>query len=268
MKTAPGPPNIVVLPSGDGLQVTWGPVTTHNVNRYAVIIWDRDTEGSFIDMKAEAGTSISIGGLNQGHRYSVWVATWVNLNGGVAGGLPASGRDVRIGGGAPAVPGNLRITDSSPVAVELRWDAVAGAVGYGVYVHSVQDGTPNGEPAYTDATTHGFGFLFPGSWTYRFCVTAFNGNLETSRTAACVVPPVQQKRDVMEGGDMVVTNSSTVYNETTMVEDNDLAALMNFLMVQAYEDASTPISGDAVDDDVVDDDVEDDDAVDDDVVDE
>ncbi|RYO75172.1 hypothetical protein DL764_010566 [Monosporascus ibericus] len=249
VQTAPGPPNIVVVPSGDGLQVSWGAVHGYDVNRYGVIIWDKDEEGAFIDTRGVSGTSLFIGGLMQGHRYSTWVATWVNLNGGIAGGLPAAGRDVIGGGGAPAPPGNLRITNMDATTVELRWDASAGASGYGVYVYVVRDGSPHGEAEHTPGTTYGIGFLFPGTWNYRYCVSAFNGNLESSRAAVCVVPPVYpgyEKRDVVEGDGTLATNTSTVYNATTMMEDKDLPTLFNLLMVQASKDASTPISNDVV----------------------
>ncbi|WP_328440132.1 hypothetical protein OHA71_29320 [Streptomyces sp. NBC_00444] len=39
-----------------------------------------------------------------------------------------------------------------------------------------------------DGTSHGVGFLFPGTWNYEFCVTAFNGSAESSRSE-CVVAP-------------------------------------------------------------------------------
>ena len=115
VKTAPGPSNVVAVPSGDGIQVTWDAVTGYDVNRYGVLVWDRDTEGSFIENRGALGTSLQIGGLVQGHTYSVWVDTWVNLNGGVAGGVPASAGDVVVGG-ASAARRKLRIRDEDNAA--------------------------------------------------------------------------------------------------------------------------------------------------------
>lgn len=262
VKTAAGPPNIVVVPSGeDGLQITWGAVTGHDVNRYSVIIWDRDTEGAFVEVRGVLDTSLLIEGLVQNHRYSVWVDTWVNLDGHVAGGLPVAGRDVLVGGGAPSPPGNLKITNVDATTVEINWGASAGASGYGVYVYPLQNSATNAaaepEPAYTSDTTHSIALLFPGTWNYKFCVSAFNGNFESSATDVCVVPPVypgfeNEKRDWVENEDdgndgTVVTHTSVVYDEITMVEDEDLAMVFSLLAVQTSEEDVTPISDNVAD---------------------
>ncbi|GIJ91768.1 hypothetical protein Asppvi_010741 [Aspergillus pseudoviridinutans] len=254
LQTSPGPPNIVAVPSGaDGIQLSWGPVTGYSVNRYGVIVWDRDTEGAFIEIHAASGTSLFVGGLKPGHRYATWVATYVNLKSSVtgqpyaAGGLPAAGLEVIVGAGAPAPPTNLAVTNVDPTTVQLRWTASAGASGYAVYVRSVRDNKFN-PGAKTTATTYGVAFLFPGTWNYEFCVSAFNGNLETAHTA-CVIPPVYpgySKRDEVQvsGNSSVVTNTSPVYNSTynstTMIEDKRLPMLLN-LLAQSGGNSSIPL---------------------------
>ncbi|KAM7214644.1 hypothetical protein V8F06_009965 [Rhypophila decipiens] len=214
-----------------------------NVNRYGVIIWDRDEPGAFIESRpsTSTATSMDIYGLRAGHKYSVWVATYVNLNGRICGGLPASGREVIIGRGAPTPPGNLNVVNIDPTTVRLTWSTSASASGYGVYVYT-SAWAPHGEGTYVAGTTHSIGFLFPGTWNYRYCVTAFNGNLESSRTAVCVVPPVYpgfRKRDVAVGNGTRVANASAVYYDSrAMMADSNLQMLAKQLMIQeASEDA-------------------------------
>lgn len=252
VKTAPEPPNIVIVPSGeDALHITWGGITGNDVNRYSVIIWDGDTEGAFVEVRGISDTSLLIDGLVRNHRYSIWVDTWVNHEGHVAGDLPVAGRDVLVGGGAPAPPENLNITNVDATTVEMNWDASVGASGYGVYVYPLLNSVANAavkpEPEYTFDTTHSIALLFPGTWNYMFCVSAFNGN-----TDVCVVPPVypgfeNEKRDWVEdeGDDdygTVVTHTSVVYDGITMVEDKDLTTVFSLLEVQASEIDVTPIS--------------------------
>lgn len=83
----------------------WDAVTDYNVDRYGVMLYDRDKEGELMDVKAAKGTSLEITGLNSGHRYGVWVASYVGMvgslsrNGIQAGGLPSVAREVIIGRG-------------------------------------------------------------------------------------------------------------------------------------------------------------------------
>ncbi|KAL2128216.1 hypothetical protein VTI74DRAFT_9507 [Chaetomium olivicolor] len=69
-RTSPGPTDIVVIPEGNGIRVSWYPVTGYDVNRYGVIVWDMDTEGAFIEVYAAAASAAShfVGGLKPGHR--------------------------------------------------------------------------------------------------------------------------------------------------------------------------------------------------------
>lgn len=252
VQTSPGPPNIISNPvGGDGIHISWSAVSGYSVNRYGVIIWDKDTPGAFIESRPTTGTSMTITGLKNGHRYGTWVATYVNLEGKPAGGLPASGRDVFVGRGAPAVPGNVRIVNLDPTSVRINWDAVGSASGYAVYIYTIATGAPYGDGALVTGTEHGIGFLFPGTWNYRYCVTAYNGNLETSRTAACVVPPKYpgfKARDVegaVGSGNRNGTHfpngttgagagqaSPPPYDAKSMVEDKSLQMLLKQMMIQ------------------------------------
>ncbi|KAI0392217.1 SGNH hydrolase [Xylariaceae sp. FL0594] len=250
-KTAPGPDNIVVMPYGnDAIQFSWTPVTGYSVNRYSVIVWNQDIAGSFVQNYAASGASTIIPGLVPGHLYSVWIATCNNLNSGLNGqamvacGLPQAANDVRVGGTAPSPPSNLRVTNIDPTTVKLEWSAGANAVGYFIYVELVSGDKPRNRDGSTTSTTHSIGFLFPGTWNYRFCVSSYNGSLETA--ASCVVPPKYpgfKKRGVevpeeveVPKGFTLADNVEEAYNATTMVEDPTLK-MLNRLWTQQKEAA-------------------------------
>lgn len=85
--------------------------------------------------------------------------------------------------------------------IRLEWNAVFGTSGYGVYYRSVRDNTARKLDGTTTETSYEVGFLFPGSWNFEFCVSAFNGNLETA-PVSCITPPVccgYIKRDLVPG---------------------------------------------------------------------
>lgn len=189
-QTVDGPDNIVVSPTGSGMTVTWDPVSGASVNRYGVIIWDQDTEGSYINQFGVAGNAITIPNLLAGHRYAVWVATWVNLGDGPAAGLPAAARHVIIGGVAPGGISGLTATNIDPTTVQLSWNAAPNAAGYAVYWRSLLDGASGTASLdqITLSTSAQVGFLFPGTWHSEFCIAAYNGNMESVRQ--CVIPPV------------------------------------------------------------------------------
>ncbi|KAI1818407.1 hypothetical protein GGS20DRAFT_528484 [Poronia punctata] len=239
-KTAPGPKNIRVLPGGGGsVQFSWSPVSGYAVERYAVIVWDLDTEGAFIDMRAVSGTSATIGGLEPGHRYGTWVATYVSLTSGftgknmVAGGLPAAGREVIVGQGAPAAaPSRLDVVNIDPTTVRLSWNAVANAGGYAIYHRSVRDNTALEIWGTTTSTSQEVIWLYPGTWNFEFCIAAYNGDLETSHNA-CVIPPVYpgfRKRDEVQAPEG--SNTSTTYDTQSMMKDVKLQKLYSQLMSQ------------------------------------
>ncbi|RHZ67377.1 uncharacterized protein CDV56_109579 [Aspergillus thermomutatus] len=239
--TAPGPSNIIVEPQGNNVLVRWDAVTGYYVNRYGVLVWDKDTEGAFLQVYPVKGTSLGVTGLNSSHRYGIWVATYVGMIGSLtrtgisAGGLPASGREVIAGYGAPAPPSGLRVHTIDATSIRLEWNAVSGASGYSIHVRSVRDNTALRVDGTTAETSYGVGFLFPGNWNFEFCVSAFNGNLEIA-PASCIIPPVCcgfEKRDLVPEDYTVAENVSTVYNSTSLVEDKEIRDLFVILQQTA-----------------------------------
>ncbi|KAL3478435.1 fibronectin type III domain protein [Aspergillus californicus] len=242
LRTAPGPSNIIVEPRGTDVFVHWDEVTGYSVNRYGVYVWDKDTEGSWLSVTPTKTTSLVVGGLLAGHRYSIWVATYVGMIGSLtrqsvaAGGLPASARDFIAGYWAPAPPSGLRVENLDATTVRLTWSAVSGASGYRIFTRNVNDSVDQKSDATTTETTYSIWFLFPGVWNYEFCIAAYNGNLETA-PVACVIPPVCcgfEKRDQVPEDYTIAQNTSTVYNETSLVEDTDIRDL--FALYQRTEE--------------------------------
>lgn len=188
--TPPPPKDIRTSSSGNGLTVSWGGVDGGPVDRFGVIIWDRDSPGSFIDTRGAKSSPFTIDGLKSGHRYDVWVETW---GGPGLGGLPSGGNPVIIGGGAPSAPQGVKAETVDPTTVRVTWNAAGGAAAYKVYTNPDETARKTGSKADTkgqlvnDGTSWGAGFLYPGTWHFSFCVVAINGNQESSRT--CSTPP-------------------------------------------------------------------------------
>lgn len=171
-ETAPGPINIIVQPSGDdAIQFCWVPVEGYPVDRYATIVWDLDTEGALTDTRAyPAGAGARVDSLKPGHRYGCWVSTYVSLNSGVtgklmiAGGFPAAAREVIVGRGAPtSSPKNLQCTYIDTATIELKWDRMEYAAGYGIYSRSIKNNTPFELLGTTTDTRQSIGLLFPSA---------------------------------------------------------------------------------------------------------
>lgn len=89
------------------------------------------------------------------------------------------------------MPTGLKVTSTDPTTVQLSWNGSSGAAGYQVWIRSTSvdsGGTYEPDTTTADSTSHTVAFLFPGTWNYEFCVSAFNGNDE-SRRSHCVVAP-------------------------------------------------------------------------------
>ncbi|MGW8066888.1 GDSL-type esterase/lipase family protein [Streptomyces ziwulingensis] len=188
-KTAP-PPRVSsasILQDGIELKITPpdGPYTD-TIDRYELILFDKDTPGAWLTGTGFRGNSVKVYGLKPGHRYLVAAATW-NAAG---GGLPALARPVMVGGGIPAAPTGLRVTTVDPTTVELDWNGAKSAAGYRLWVSNVKDGgttPPEADENIIEDTHYGVGFLFPGVWNFEFCVTAVNGSFESDKSN-CVIP--------------------------------------------------------------------------------
>lgn len=201
-QTAPGPSNIRTSSNSEGvLSVSWDPPEgSWNIDRYGLITWDKDTEGSFINTRGVAGTSYTVDGLKWGHHYQVAVVTYTD----VGGGLPAGGPSVTIGGGTPSTPGNVKVDTRDPTTVRLTWEGSNAAAGYYVYYRNIneegselaKDGTGSYHPA-AGAECWGVAFLFPGTWNFEFCLTAYNGDLE-SDMSNCVIPSKEETANMPE----------------------------------------------------------------------
>lgn len=231
-QTLAGPTNINTSPSGNGgIQFNWTPVAG-NINRYALYVWDKDEEGAFLNVVGSTGTGAYVGGLVPGHRYGTWIATWSNLATGPAGGLPAAGREVIVSRGPPAeAPTNLRVVNLDPTTVQLTWDTVAGAAGYAVYYRSHKENGIYALDRTSEIGSHGVGFLFPGTWNYQFCVTAYNGNLE-SAFSNCVIPPVwssSRKRDLTSANLTEAATNRSLSASQRMFEDKGLRDFYNLV---------------------------------------
>ncbi|MFF0204433.1 fibronectin type III domain-containing protein [Streptomyces sp. NPDC005017] len=191
-QTAPPPTDIASRPSATGVDVAWTPPTgphTDTIDRYEIILYDKDTPGAFLTSTGARGTVAHIDGLIPGHRYLVAIATW----NAVGGGLPALARPVTVGVGTPSAPTDLEVTSTDATTVQLDWNGSNDAAGYRVWVRNISGGDKDGSISKADediveGTSKGIGFLFPGVWNYEFCVTAVNGVYESGKSN-CVVAP-------------------------------------------------------------------------------
>ncbi|CAK7201479.1 hypothetical protein SEUCBS139899_004183 [Sporothrix eucalyptigena] len=203
--TAPGPSTIGVFPLIDDesgtVLVTWAAVEgNYDIHCYGVLAWDLDEPDSFIAAYATTGLSINVPGLTVGHRYGFWVATYINLPKGsvsdfavTPGGVPAPANDAIVGFSSPAAPTDLTYDAIDATTIQLSWAGAADAAGYTLYMRSVNApaGTAYEVIGTTTDTTLGVAFLFPGIWTYEFCVGAYNGNFQSSYGGSgCQTPTV------------------------------------------------------------------------------
>lgn len=245
VETAPGPPNIRILPWGsDGIEFNWTPPPGFNVDRYLVYVWDQDDPNAWIATAPTKGTSHVFRGLTAGHRYATWVASYVPINGHIVGGIPGGARDVRVNGGAPPAPSVVYAENLEPTTVRIHWPAVPNAVGYSLYTRSHLDNSALSLAGGTRDTLMEIAWLWPGTWYYEFCIAAYNGNMETAPTA-CVTPPrwPGYKRD--EGVEIphnytVVENVTAAYNASTMLEDSTLKMLYQLQKQQELDVSFVP----------------------------
>lgn len=193
-----------------------------------MIVWDRDTEGAFVNGFSTTGTSYTVSGLVPGHHYGTWVETWVECpDGNLCGGPPLAAREVIVGQGVPGLPVGLTVENIDATTVKLSWNSAYGAAGYSVQYQSLIDVNNFGVDGTTEDTTYTIGFLYPGTWHYEFCVHAYNGNSESACTAF-VTPPVYpgfSKRALLEAN--VTAAQAKIDEGLKFVKDNKLQALWN-----------------------------------------
>ncbi|KAL7934262.1 hypothetical protein V8C35DRAFT_327188 [Trichoderma chlorosporum] len=198
---APGPSNIYVKSTADGIDMSWDAVEGYNVDVYGAIYYDQSSQ-DFLSDYGWTGTSASYGGMNPGDRVEVAVETWATVDGVLCAGLPAGGNGAIVGGITPSAPTGLKVaTINEGATVQLTFDSDPNAFTYGFYTHSLMEpDQPYVLGGYTaDVPCIGITFLFPGAWNYEFCVVAYNGN-STSPMSECVQGP----KNITEVGDCPV----------------------------------------------------------------
>lgn len=220
--TAPGPSVINTYPNLglDVMTVNWEPVTGYDLHCYGVITWDLDTPDAFISTYATTGTEMKFTDLIVGHRYGVWVASYINLSKGsvsdlavTPGGLPASANAVIFGGGVPLPPASLSYTEVDATTMTFTWPETVNAAGYTLYMRNlITDFSVVGS---TTDTTLTLGLLCPGVWNYEYCIGSYNGNYESSYGgASCVTPPICCGYSYSAEHGAIVNAQGNVFNAT------------------------------------------------------
>ncbi|KAE8402489.1 hypothetical protein BDV37DRAFT_295350 [Aspergillus pseudonomiae] len=188
-QTAAAPRNVVVKATTTGFDISWDPPTgayTDSIIEYNVLYWDKSVDCTFITGGAFTGTSGHIGNLKSGHYYFIAIETWNSAG----EGFPAIVTGVVPGAGTPAPPTDLKIFANDPTTVHMTWGKSANAAGYRLWNRNVHDSTSvlTAQNGTVETTCSDQYFLFPGTWNYEWCVSAFNGGLESER-GACVLAP-------------------------------------------------------------------------------
>ncbi|GAB1207477.1 hypothetical protein APSETT445_006197 [Aspergillus pseudonomiae] len=188
-QTAAAPRNVVVKATTTGFDISWDPPTgayTDSIIEYNVLYWDKSVDCTFITGGAFTGTSGHIGNLKSGHYYFIAIETWNSAG----EGFPAIVTGVVPGAGTPAPPTDLKIFANDPTTVHMTWGKSANAAGYRLWNRNVHDSTSvlTAQNGTVETTCSDQYFLFPGTWNYEWCVSAFNGDLESER-GACVLAP-------------------------------------------------------------------------------
>ncbi|MFJ7966625.1 ricin-type beta-trefoil lectin domain protein [Streptomyces sp. NPDC096324] len=234
-ETAPPPPNISTSPNSTGMDVYWDTPTgphTDTIDRYEVITWDKDVPGGYVASTAVTNNQARINGLVPGHHYLVAVATWNKAG----GGMPGMARSVTIGAGVPPVPTDVTVTSLDATTVRLNWKGSPEAAGYRVWVRNVNEpeGSNTQDPYITDSPEHQIAFLFPGNWNFEFCISAFNGSLESGKSSCVHVPMPPPSTD---GNPPPSNNSDRAQNAA----DEPLLELGRAAAAQRNLDAAAPI---------------------------
>jgi lysophospholipase L1-like esterase len=208
----PQPPiHIITHPTTTGIDFSWTPPTgayANTVEFYEFLFWDSSDAGSYVGGYGVTGTTVHIDGLNPGGNYVCAVQSW-GTNG---ASMPGSARGVIVGAGTPDAPSNLQVTSLDPVSVQIDWCGSANAAGYRVWLRDVNNASsvsqsPD-EYGTTSTTTFGVGYLFPGVWNWEFCITAYNGDLESGKSNCVTSGQVGQVVGGPVGGSGCITGSN------------------------------------------------------------
>ncbi|RAL11188.1 uncharacterized protein BO97DRAFT_347859, partial [Aspergillus homomorphus CBS 101889] len=188
-QTAAAPRNVVVKATATGFDISWDPPTgayTDSIREYNVLYWDKSQDCTFITGGAFTGTSGHIDNLTPGHYYFVAIVTW-----NAAGeGFPGIVTGLVPGAGTPPPPTDLTIVANDPTTIHMTWGKSANAAGYRLWNRNVHaaGSVLTALNATVETTCSDQYYLFPGTWNYEWCVSAFNGDLESPK-GSCVVAP-------------------------------------------------------------------------------
>ncbi|EGD84871.2 hypothetical protein H112_08588 [Trichophyton rubrum D6] len=184
-----GPAAVLLGTTSTGFDVSWDPPTgpyTDSITQYEILYWDKDEECAFITSAGFLSSPARIKCLVPGHRYLVAPITW-NAAGGE---FPKIVSSVMVGRGTPPPSSGLEIYANYPTTVELTWAASPNAAGYRLWSHNVNkpDNISQAQNNTVEMTCSDQYPLFPGTWNYDWCVSAYNGNAEFAK-GKCVLDP-------------------------------------------------------------------------------
>ncbi|KAF5962657.1 carbohydrate esterase family 3 protein [Fusarium bulbicola] len=191
-KLSDPPQNVKVEPGDDGFTVTWDPPTgsnTDSIVEYNILYWDWSPDDcEIITGAAFTSSPAVIKGLTPGRNYLIAPVTW-NENG---QGLPFFANNAVPGAGTPPVPSDLKILSTDPTTVHITWTGSDSAGGYHVWNRNVneKDGKFAIVANVTGSTCLDDFLLFPGTWNYEWCVSAYSGNEESQQGPAKLAPSV------------------------------------------------------------------------------
>ncbi|RBQ72054.1 hypothetical protein FVER14953_09857 [Fusarium verticillioides] len=189
-KLSDPPQNVKVEPAADGFTVTWDPPTgpnTDSIVEYNILYWDWNPDDcEFITGAAFTSSPAVIKGLTPGRNYLIAPVTW-NENG---QGLPFFANNAVPGAGTPPVPSDLKILSTDSTSVHITWTGSDSAGGYHVWNRNVNQKGSKFEIVsnVTGSTCLDDFLLFPGTWNYEWCISAYNGNDESPQGPAKLAP--------------------------------------------------------------------------------
>ena len=184
-QTPPPPVDIITRATNTGIDISWASLG-RGIIEYAILIHDRDTIGAFVNVIGIEATSLSahVDSLTPGIHYDIALQGWNKYG----GGFPGMGQSVTVGAGMPPAPTNLQITSIDDTTIQMDWCGSHEAAGYHFWSRNinVEGSVLLVENSSITGTSVRKWFLYPGVWNYEFCVSAFNGELE-SDLSNCVV---------------------------------------------------------------------------------
>ncbi|KXX73552.1 Receptor-type tyrosine-protein phosphatase F [Madurella mycetomatis] len=216
-ETAPGPRSIATHATPTGFSIAWEPPTrgfTEDIDRYGVVVLDRDAPGSFPCVEGVRGQCAELKGLMPGHRYNVAVETWTS----VGGGLPAGARSVMVGRGTPSAPPWVCAVVVNDTTAELRWAGDPDAAGYRVWIRNLCavgcdglehearqlcDVSPDPEAADPKLRKCLLSSLLPSVRDFQFAVSAYNGNNDSDLSEWVVAPFLEHEAPSVEEWDTI-----------------------------------------------------------------